>query len=99
MKRVLLLLSLLLLAYGGTPPNLDSPGHPIVCLGDSITAGLGVAAEESYPARLTEQLGQPVVNAGVSGEAAADGLAVEQRTHAPKCAVLCILGTLGYPYA
>ena len=75
MRRAVLLLALLLLACRGTPPNLDSPGHAIVCLGDSITAGVGAAPEESYPARLAERLGRPVVNAGVSGDTAADGLA------------------------
>jgi len=77
MKRAALSLLLVsfLAACGGPPPNLDSPGHTIVCLGDSITAGVGAAPEESYPARLAERLGRPVVNAGVSGDTAADGLA------------------------
>jgi len=77
MKRTTLSLLLVsfLAACGGPPPNLDSPGHTIVCLGDSITAGVGAAPEESYPARLAERLGRPVVNAGVSGDTAADGLA------------------------
>ncbi|HZF07940.1 MAG TPA: GDSL-type esterase/lipase family protein [Thermoanaerobaculia bacterium] len=76
MKRAALslLFVCLLAACGGPPPNLDSPGHTIVCLGDSITAGVGAAPEESYPARLAERLGRPVVNAGVSGDTAADGL-------------------------
>lgn len=77
MKRAALslLFGCLLAACGGPPPNLDSPGHTIVCLGDSITAGVGAAPEESYPARLAERLGRPVVNAGVSGDTAAQGLA------------------------
>src|SRR5215470_11984607 len=77
MKRAALslLLLFLLAACGGPPPNLDSPGHTIVCLGDSITAGVGAAPQESYPSRLAERLGRPVVNAGVSGDTAAQGLA------------------------
>jgi acyl-CoA thioesterase-1 len=74
----LALFSLLLILFGacgGNPPNLDSSGKTIVCLGDSITAGVGAAPEESYPARLAERLGRPVVNAGVSGDTAAEGLA------------------------
>jgi lysophospholipase L1-like esterase len=55
MKRAAFSLVLFLLAScGGPPPNLDSPGKTIVCLGDSITAGVGAAPEESYPARLAE---------------------------------------------
>jgi len=51
----------------------------IVALGDSLTAGLGVAADEAYPARLEARLGREgyayrVVNAGVSGDTTAGGL-------------------------
>ena len=51
----------------------------IVAFGDSLTAGLGVPAEQSYPAVLTARLraeGYPyrVVNAGVSGDTTAGGL-------------------------
>jgi acyl-CoA thioesterase-1 len=56
-------------------PNLDSPGRTIVCLGDSITAGVGAGAGESYPERLAARLGVPVVNAGVPGDTASAGLA------------------------
>ena len=51
----------------------------IVAFGDSLTAGLGVSAEETYPARLQHQLDQQglryrVINAGVSGDTTAGGL-------------------------
>lgn len=51
----------------------------IVCLGDSLTAGLGVAPEEAYPAQLAARLRAAgleyeVVNAGVSGDTSAGGL-------------------------
>ena len=51
----------------------------IVAFGDSLTAGLGLPAEEAYPARLQERLAAAgyrgrVVNAGVSGETTAGGL-------------------------
>jgi acyl-CoA thioesterase-1 len=50
-----------------------------VFLGDSLTAGLGLGAEESIPALLQkrlddEGLGFEVVNAGVSGDTSAGGL-------------------------
>jgi acyl-CoA thioesterase-1 len=50
-------------AYAGT----------IVALGDSLTAGLGVAEDQAYPAQLARRLqadgyNYQVVNAGVSGE-------------------------------
>lgn len=58
-------------------PAIDVPR--IVAFGDSLTAGLGVPAAESYPAqlqRLLEQAGftYRVVNAGVSGDTTAGGL-------------------------
>ena len=75
-------------AATAAPPSVDSPaastaaanGHPrIVVLGDSLTAGLGLAPDEAYPhllqQRLTgEGLDYEVVNAGVSGDTSAGGL-------------------------
>lgn len=55
-------------------------GPTVVFLGDSLTAGLGLGEEAAYPAlvgrRLAER-GRPVriVNAGVSGDTSAGGLA------------------------
>lgn len=57
------------------PPNLDSPGSAIVCLGDSITAGVGAGPGRGFPEVLAERLGREVINDGVPGDTAADGLA------------------------
>jgi len=51
----------------------------IVFLGDSLTAGLGLAEDEAYPALIERELrneGKPVqvINAGVSGDTTAGGL-------------------------
>jgi len=51
----------------------------IVAFGDSLTAGLGLSAAESYPAVLQEMLradgyNYEVVNAGVSGDTSAGGV-------------------------
>jgi acyl-CoA thioesterase I len=51
----------------------------IVAFGDSLTAGLGVRADEAYPAQLQERLNRlnyryRVINAGVSGETTAGAL-------------------------
>jgi len=53
------------LGYRG--PELTEPApHPrILCIGDSVTFGWGVAWEDSYPARLSKLLDVDVVNAGV----------------------------------
>ncbi len=65
-----LALALTALACSPRAPNLDSPGTTIVCYGDSITAGVGAAPEESYPRRLAEVLGLEVRNLGVPGDTA-----------------------------
>jgi acyl-CoA thioesterase I len=48
----------------------------IAVLGDSLTAGYGLAVENAFPARLAERLdGAEVLDAGVSGDTSAGGLA------------------------
>lgn len=52
----------------------------ILALGDSLTAGYGLAAEAAFPARLEQALRAEgrdvrVINAGVSGDTTAGGLA------------------------
>jgi acyl-CoA thioesterase-1 len=52
----------------------------VVALGDSLTAGLGLPAQASFPARLAAALtargvAVTIANAGVSGDTASDGLA------------------------
>lgn len=60
---------------------LAAPAVPqIVFLGDSLTAGLGLGEEEAFPARVGELLAARgldvrIVNAGVSGDTSAGGLA------------------------
>ena len=51
----------------------------LVAFGDSITAGLGLKAQDAYPERLQRLLAAKgidteIANAGVSGDTAADGL-------------------------
>ena len=73
------LLWLVLLAF----PVGAAAAEPIevVCLGDSLTEGYGVAAEEAYPARVERRLHAEgrtqvrLVNAGISGSTSASGLA------------------------
>jgi acyl-CoA thioesterase-1 len=71
------LLVALAIVLGPSP----APGAPrvIVALGDSLTAGLGVAPDEAYPALLEARLRAAgfdyrVVNAGISGDTSAGGL-------------------------
>lgn len=70
-------------ASTASAPAGESPApradRRIVFLGDSLTAGLGVAVDEAYPSVLarrleTRQQGWTVVNAGVSGDTSAGGV-------------------------
>lgn len=77
MRRLLGALVVLALAAPAVPARGDEP--VIVALGDSLTAGLGVAPEDAWPALVEARLrreGYPhrVVNAGVSGDTTAGGL-------------------------
>ncbi|MFQ5991615.1 MAG: arylesterase [Nitrospiraceae bacterium] len=64
----------------GQENQLDQSQRPrIVAFGNSLTAGLGVLPEDSYPAELQRRLDATghryrVINAGVSGDTTAGGL-------------------------
>jgi acyl-CoA thioesterase-1 len=76
MRRPVALAILVVLLAAAPAPAAE---RVIVVLGDSLTAGLGVAREEAYPALLEARLRREgydyrVVNAGVSGDTSAGGL-------------------------
>ncbi len=61
------------------PQSKNSEPPRIVAFGDSLTSGLGVAADETYPAQLQRRLDAigvrfRVINAGVSGDTTAGGV-------------------------
>ncbi len=71
---------LVLALLAGAPARAAEPPVRIVALGDSLTAGYGLPATAAFPARLERALkakgvAAEVVNAGVSGDTAAGGLA------------------------
>ena len=67
-------------ASAESPKPAPSSTRPrIVALGDSLTAGLGLAPDQAYPALLQRRLNDAgldydVINAGVSGDTSAGGL-------------------------
>jgi acyl-CoA thioesterase-1 len=70
----------LLLAGGFIAAHAQAAPVKLVALGDSLTAGLGLPASQSFPAKLEAALKArghdvTIVNAGVSGDTANDGLA------------------------
>ena len=79
-KPLFLTLWLIMWVIGHSSAAVADDNRPrIVAFGDSLTAGLGVAAEEAYPARLQRRLDEQgfryrMINAGVSGDTTAGGL-------------------------
>src|SRR5215467_13009051 len=66
-------------ASAAAPRPEDSSRPKIVVLGDSLTAGLGLAQSDAYPALVEQKVRAAgydwdVVNAGVSGDTSAAGL-------------------------
>lgn len=61
-----------------SPPVVRTARPKIVFLGDSLTAGLGLSTDQSYPAMIAKKLKDrgydyEIVNAGVSGDTSAGG--------------------------
>jgi len=77
-------------------PTIDRSGWPvIVAFGDSLTAGYGVPADQSYPSQLQAELDARgyryrVVNSGVPGELSFHGLrrVNEVLEHKPRIVIL-----------
>lgn len=78
-RRALLLAAAATLAACGkrkaVPGQALPAGATVLALGDSITHGIGAAAEAAYPAQLARATGWNVVNGGVPGDASAQALA------------------------
>lgn len=75
MRNWILILVALLVVACAKPKEAALPaGSVVVALGDSLTAGKGVAGEEAWPALLAERTGWQVINGGVSGDTSAGGL-------------------------
>jgi acyl-CoA thioesterase-1 len=75
----LALLTALPMAASAQPIRAPQPVN-LVALGDSLTAGLGLAEADAFPAKLQDALrakgyAVTITNAGVSGDTTADGLA------------------------
>jgi lysophospholipase L1-like esterase len=64
----------------------------IFVLGDSVSVGVGVAAEQTYPTLLEEKLGKEVLNASVTGYALVDYVRVLESTAGQFKPELVIIG-------
>ncbi len=73
-KTVIILLACFHLAACGSSQPIALHGDNIICFGDSLTYGTGAAPGKSYPAQLSEMIGQPVINSGIPGDTTARAL-------------------------
>ncbi len=78
-RRVAAALACVLVVWAGSAAAADKPIN-IVALGDSLTAGLGLASRDAFPAKLQQALAAKgiavdISNAGVSGDTMSGGLA------------------------
>lgn len=77
MRRIILLIAaIVLVAACGSKAKEEAlpPGSLVVALGDSLTAGAGVAPEEAWPDLLASRTGWVVINGGVSGDTSGGAL-------------------------
>jgi len=74
--------------------NLASTGEAIICLGDSLTEGVGANPGEDYPAVLSRELVFPVLNQGRRGDTTAQALArlPEVLEHNPRLVIVLLGG-------
>jgi lysophospholipase L1-like esterase len=77
MKKTFILAALLIIGCSRSVPTLTplSSDAVIVAFGDSLTYGVGATTDKSYPAILAQLIQREVINAGISGERTAQGLA------------------------
>jgi len=75
-RIILLVAAIVLVAACGSKAKEEAlpPGSRVLALGDSLTAGAGVAPEEAWPDLLAQQTGWVVINGGVSGDTSGGGL-------------------------
>ncbi|MBK9159953.1 MAG: arylesterase [Nitrosomonadales bacterium] len=74
-RFLLAALALLAVACGEKAGETALPaGSTVLALGDSLTAGAGVSAEEAWPALLASRTGWDIINGGINGNTSSDAL-------------------------
>ncbi len=83
MKKLLLLIGILVIVvdisffvFGRQThiKNYPPKDGPLVAFGDSLVAGYGSTEGHDFVSLLSAQIGEPIINLGVSGDTTADGL-------------------------
>ena len=86
-----LILLVTLLFWPAYTPQYPTTGSTVVVFGDSLAAGIGATSGNDIVGHLERDLGQTVINLGVSGDTTADGLARMDRLLATDPRVVVIL--------
>jgi len=71
--------------------NYPSSGADIVAFGDSLVVGVGASPGRDFVSLLSQKIGQPIINLGVSGDTAVGGLARLGELDADKPKVVIVL--------
>jgi len=75
LRKIFLIFSIIIATSCGLPKlEVLNSDDIILAFGDSLTLGVGVNNEQSYPSVLSELSGFEVINSGISGETTNEGL-------------------------
>src|SRR3989338_8270486 len=74
--------------------NYPSSGTDIIAFGDSLVAGVGASPGRDFVSLLSQKIGQPIINLGVSGDTTATALArlPELDAYRPKVVIVLFGG-------
>lgn len=76
-----------------TITNYPSNGTDIIAFGDSLVEGIGSTNGNDFVSRLSQKIGQPIINLGHAGDTTADGIArINQLDEYNPKVVLLLLG-------
>lgn len=92
---ILLIVIVVWFFSGGYTPAKPTAGTNIIFFGDSLVQGVGASEGRSLPSLLSEKIGIPVINAGVSGDTTEMALARIERdvlNKDPKLVVIVLGG-------
>ncbi len=74
--------------------NYPSEGSDVIAFGDSLVVGFGATSEKDFVSLLSQKIGQPIANLGVSGDTTQKGLArlKELDAYNPKVVIVLLGG-------
>jgi lysophospholipase L1-like esterase len=74
-----------------TITNYPSRGTTIIAFGDSLVEGVGATMGNDFVSLLSQKIGEPIINMGISGNTSADGIARAEGVIAQNPKVVLVL--------